>query len=48
MDMTLIAGLGVWFALQVIAVWWLGSTAQVLKGTPSRDAKTAPQHNFAS
>jgi len=46
--MTLLIGLGVWFALQVIAVVWLRSTARALGGTRRSESKTAPQQNFAS
>src|SRR4051812_3216510 len=46
--MTLMTFLGVWFVLQVIVVWWLGSTARALHNKPRAEPQTAPQHNFAS
>ncbi len=46
--MALLIGLGIWFALQVIVVLWMGSTARAIKGKHSGEPKPAPQHKFAS
>jgi hypothetical protein len=48
MAMTLLTGLGVWVALQVIAAFWLGSTARAIKRTRQSERNTAPQHTITA
>jgi hypothetical protein len=46
MEMTLLTGLGVWLALQAIAVLWMGWTARAIKRTRNNEPSAAPQHTI--